>query len=314
MTANLDGLNPILAQQIGGLIKASQGQVYLASGYRGVAQQEALYNKAAQQFGPSNANTWVADPQHSNHVHGRAADLGGDLGVIGQLAPQFGLIAPMPWEPWHMEMSSTHKLAAPLAYTTPPPGEVNPTQADFSQKPAVVAATLAEGLLGAHQTGDLPSFTDVIQPQPQTPQNQQPAGGASGTSYVPGGGAFGGVQNVQWAHDFLTALGAPITGENMRAITAWEMAESGGGGGHFNPLNTTQGGFAGETDYNSVGVKNYTSYDDGIQANVKVINNGLYQPILDALKAGNNAMSVAQAISQTPWGTGGLVAKILGGG
>jgi hypothetical protein len=126
-------------------------------------------------------------------------------------------------------------------------------------------------------------------------------------------GAYGGVDPNKWAHDFLTALGKPTTAQNVRAIVAWQQAESGGGGGAFNPLNTTQGGFTGETNLNSVGVKNYQSYQDGIDANVKVINNGYYGPILAALDQGNNAMAVAQAVTQTPWGTGAGVERVLSG-
>ena len=53
-----------------------------------------------------------------------------------------------------------------------------------------------------------------------------------------------GVDPVQWAKDFLTKLGVPVTGSNVQAITAWEQAE--GTKAAFNPLATTQGGFAGE--------------------------------------------------------------------
>ena len=61
-------------------------------------------------------------------------------------------------------------------------------------------------------------------------------------------------------------------------------------------------------------MKNYTSYEDGLAANAKVIQNGLYSNILAALQSGNNAMAVAQAIKASPWGTGGLVEKILSSG
>ena len=44
----------------------------------------------------------------------------------------------------------------------------------------------------------------------------------------------------------------------------------------FNPLATTQSGFAGETRFNSVGVKNYATYQDGIDANVHALTNGRY--------------------------------------
>ena len=75
---------------------------------------------------------------------------------------------------------------------------------------------------------------------------------------------------------------------------------------------TTQGGFAGESKFNSVGVKNYASYQDGIAANVHALTNGRYANILSALGAGNSAVAVAQAIKDSPWGTGGLVLKVLG--
>lgn len=118
-----------------------------------------------------------------------------------------------------------------------------------------------------------------------------------------------GVDSVQWAKDFLTRLNAPITSENVRAITAWEQAE--GTRASYNPLATTQGGFAGETNFNSVGVKNYVSYADGLDANVKVINNGRYANILAALQQGNDANAVARAIADSPWGTGAGVERVL---
>jgi hypothetical protein len=118
-----------------------------------------------------------------------------------------------------------------------------------------------------------------------------------------------GVDPVQWAKDFLTQLGAPVSGANVQAITAWEQAE--GTKAAFNPLATTQGGFAGETQFNSVGVKNYTSYQDGLDANVKVITNGLYPNIIAALQQGTDAMAVARAIAASPWGTGTGVERVL---
>ncbi len=118
-----------------------------------------------------------------------------------------------------------------------------------------------------------------------------------------------GVDPTQWARDFLTKLGMPITSENVRAMTAWQQAE--GTAARFNPLATTQAGFPGETRFNSVGVKNYASYADGLAANIKAITNGRYGNILSALRSGNNAMDVARAIASSPWGTGSLVERIL---
>jgi hypothetical protein len=118
-----------------------------------------------------------------------------------------------------------------------------------------------------------------------------------------------GVDSVQWARDFLTKLNMPVTAENVRSVSAWEQAE--GTKASFNPLATTQGGFAGETRFNSVGVKNYATYQDGIDANVHALMNGRYTNILDALRAGNSAEAVAQAIANSPWGTHGGVLRVL---
>jgi hypothetical protein len=118
-----------------------------------------------------------------------------------------------------------------------------------------------------------------------------------------------GVDSVQWARDFLTKVGMPITSENVRAVSAWEQAE--GTKASFNPLATTQSGFAGETRFNSVGVKNYATYQDGIDANAHAILNGRYPNVLDALRKGDDAMAVARAIADSPWGTHEGVLRVL---
>ena len=40
----------------------------------------------------------------------------------------------------------------------------------------------------------------------------------------------------------------------------------------------------------------------------------IYQNIIDALKAGDSAEKVADAIAASPWGTGALVQQIIRGG
>ncbi len=322
---NFEGLNPVLQKQVNALVQASHGKVYIKSGYRSPQEQQALYDTAAQRYGAQYANNWVADPQASNHVQGLAVDLGGDLQVASQLAPQFGLNAPMPWEPWHFEFPSTAETAHSAAYTVPPAGEMNPTQAT-KKTPGSMAASIAESLLSLQQKDQ--TVLNIAPPQGvQGPdaltavENTAPSSSEGGTpNYTPGGGAFGGVPEQQWATDFLTKIGAPTTGENIRFMTAWMRAESGGGGGHFNPLNTTQhmpgstplGGNPNQN--NGDPVQNFTNYQQGIDANAQVLNNGRYQGILDALMQGNNAMSAAQALANSPWGTGSLVEKVLSGG
>lgn len=107
----------------------------------------------------------------------------------------------------------------------------------------------------------------------------------------------------QWALDFLHAAGFPATPANVQVVVSWEYAESGGGGGMWNPLNTTQGGYAGETDFNSVGVKNYVRREDGIAANARVIHNGYYSRAVGEFQRGDNAGATVAAITSSPWGT-----------
>ena len=110
---------------------------------------------------------------------------------------------------------------------------------------------------------------------------------------------------LTWARALLVAMRFPVTADNVAAITAWEMAE----GGHwyntayYNPLNTTQG-MPGATVFNSVGVKAYTSWKQGLEATMITLKNGYYGGILDALRRGNDATAVAAAVGASPWGTG----------
>lgn len=108
----------------------------------------------------------------------------------------------------------------------------------------------------------------------------------------------------------LAGVGAPATPENRRALQAWAQAE-GMKPEHNNPFATTwDTGTAGSI--NSAGVKHYANQGEGVMATVNTLKN--YSGILSALRSGNNALAVADAIANSPWGTGGLVRKILQGG
>ena len=118
-------------------------------------------------------------------------------------------------------------------------------------------------------------------------------------------------QEQKWAKDVLKQVGVPVTSENLDAMTTWMRFEGGGGGeatgigknsANYNPLNTTQGA-PGATAMNSVGVKSYLSREQGIEATVQTLENGMYGGILDALKQGNDASAVLAAVSKSPWGT-----------
>lgn len=117
-----------------------------------------------------------------------------------------------------------------------------------------------------------------------------------------------------WAASLLGMGGWPATPNNVRAIVAWEKAE----GGHwnnsakYNPLNTTQPMPGAGNTGTQGNIKVYRSWQQGLEASVKTINNGNYPQVVAALKRGNNAPAVARAIGASPWGTkGGLLSSTL---
>lgn len=104
-----------------------------------------------------------------------------------------------------------------------------------------------------------------------------------------------------WDVLVLKRLGVPVTPQNRQFLAAWQAHE--GGGASFNPLNTTQPA-GGASSYNSVGVRNYRSPAEGLQATVQTLRNGHYGALVAALKTGNPRWTpeVGQALST--WGTG----------
>lgn len=86
----------------------------------------------------------------------------------------------------------------------------------------------------------------------------------------------------------LADMGAPDTPSNVQGLQAWSERE--GGGGAWNPLNTTRPE-PGSTFFNHLssgtGVQNYTSMQQGAQATADSINNGRYPSIVAAFKTGS---------------------------
>lgn len=118
----------------------------------------------------------------------------------------------------------------------------------------------------------------------------------------------GGYTPFTWAQALLQDLGMPVTPANLAAVTAWEMAEGGHwhNSAHYNPLNTTMRE-PGATSMNSVGVKSYTSWAQGLTATVATLHDGYYANILAALQNGTDAQAVADAVAASPWGTQAFV-------
>jgi hypothetical protein len=88
----------------------------------------------------------------------------------------------------------------------------------------------------------------------------------------------------QFAKDLLIRMGNPVGNQTViDFIVGWSVYETNtNSGAKFNILNTTQP-MPGATNFNSIGVKNYTSYAQGIQATQLTIQNGLYGHLSEAL-------------------------------
>lgn len=97
--ATLEGANPQLRAAVERMIADSNGKLSLTSGVRTNAEQTALYNAS------DHSGTMVAAPGTSNHEKGLAADIGGDMDYLAQVAPRYGLHMPMSYEPWHVELA-----------------------------------------------------------------------------------------------------------------------------------------------------------------------------------------------------------------
>ena len=150
----------------------------------------------------------------------------------------------------------------------------------------------------AQRRAILEAFTRQIQ---RILTAQDPHGGGF-VSSVPLSGSY---TPLTWAKALLEQLGMPLTQQNAAAITAWELAEGGHwhNSAHYNPLNTTMPE-PGAMAMNSVGVKAYLSWAQGYTATIATLRNGYYGGILAALRAGSNAIAVADAVAASPWGTG----------
>jgi hypothetical protein len=127
------------------------------------------------------------------------------------------------------------------------------------------------------------------------------AGIPATVSAVPAGASY---TPQSWAPAFLSVISEPQTPCNDNAIVAWEAAEGGAwnNSADGNPLNTTQPE-PGDWSINSAGVKAYPSWQEGLRANATAITNGLYGSVLAALRQGNDAQAVADAVASSPWGT-----------
>ena len=241
--AGAEGMEPEFARRLDALIAASGGRIRINSGYRSEAEQAALYQEALAKYGsPQAAGKWVAPPGKSNHGRGIAADLGGDMNLAHQLAPQFGLVFPMGHEPWHIEPVGLRQDAStpPEAYTAPGVKEAPPIQDDkgipVEHMAAVADMVLSDAVapvnfarhLGEQQVVETPEGT--AQPlegtgPPPPPEPEEPA--AAAATQAQGGGESGeGGDAESWIREAMRITG--VDESWYPGLKARMMQESGG--------------------------------------------------------------------------------------
>jgi peptidoglycan hydrolase CwlO-like protein len=120
---------------------------------------------------------------------------------------------------------------------------------------------------------------------------------AVGTAFQgPGHVAYG-----AWAGLFLRTVSAPECRSNLITMVAWQYSEF--TQAEWNPLADTLA-MPGSSTFNSVGVQNYVSVDQGLQATRYTLVNGPwlgYGAILSELAACADPMTTARAINASMW-------------
>lgn len=229
-------LNPDFRRRLLAMVAASGGRITINSGYRSAERQTQLWNAAVKKYGSEKAaRKWVAPPGKSNHNHGLATDLGGDLELAHRLAPQYGLHFPMAWEKWHVE--PLEHSADDDAYTTPPDDHVavDPVMSKINALAAMVGAPMLEN-----------PMQQLAGVAGQGAGAQAPAGGGGDDfekffqklTGVEGGrmvankrtGAFGPTQIMPanwgpWAAEAGLGANAPKTQENLIAVSRFKLQQ-----------------------------------------------------------------------------------------
>jgi hypothetical protein len=86
----------------------------VTSGFRTVAEQEALLADAVAEYGPVEALRWVFPPERSMHVKGLAVDVGDAAAAewLDRHGRRFGLCRTLAWEWWHFEWREAWEVSA----------------------------------------------------------------------------------------------------------------------------------------------------------------------------------------------------------
>jgi murein DD-endopeptidase MepM/ murein hydrolase activator NlpD len=125
---------------------------------------------------------------------------------------------------------------------------------------------------------------------------------------------------ADWRKAVLEAIGAKATPENLRFLTTWQRWEGGHtkNGARFNWLNTTKAAPGAVGSINSVGVKKFNSFQNGVLATAATLMNGRYDDLVAGLTSGNPykfdvSKGLQTWVSGEPDGNPEYARKVLGG-
>ncbi|MET8423230.1 M15 family metallopeptidase [Nocardia sp. NPDC004860] len=113
VAAGTDGLAPRLAAAYNDAATEAHNagvSLWITSGYRTPAEQEALWEDGLQTYGsPEAARRWVLPPNESTHVTGEAIDVGPREGAqwLEDNGSHWGLCRMYDNEWWHYELATT---------------------------------------------------------------------------------------------------------------------------------------------------------------------------------------------------------------
>ena len=180
-----------------------------------------------------------------------------------------------------------------------------PAQDDRAVSGTTSAGTTSAG--GSDQTANAGSSSNPFQSPIQWPPPQQPRPQLRVT-IPPRQTRFSTVTDPtrvtwdQWATMLLRHMKLPTCRENVASIVIWEAAEN--TQARWNPLATTLP-MKGATVFNSHGVRNYKSLEQGIEASAQTLYRGItahgYGAILDALRRCAEPEVTAAAINASNW-------------
>lgn len=176
----------------------------------------------------------------------------------------------------------------------------NWTEADDTKHPVNVFS-----ILGFKLPSPFPSLA-TLSAQQITSQSNSGTITTTGPTGAVNGAAPTNSSQTAWFTALLKAIGAPPTTANLNSLAAWYKRENGSWppAASNNPLNSTLS-MPGASTFNSVGVRNYASAQQGVTATAQTLNG--YPAIVTALKAGNGLCGATSGLAAAfhLWSGGG---------